>query len=191
MTALTDHLARHLPHLVTHRPDDVVRGYDRAAVLSPDGLYRYALTRPWAAGRWCVWVMLNPSTADGNVDDATIRRCVGFTKTWGYAGLVVVNAFAVRARDPRVMLAHPDPVGPDNDGAIATVLGCGELDLARVMVAWGNTGRHLDRDHAVVDLIAAAGLLPLCLGVTDSGAPRHPLRMRADLAPVEYRGRTR
>ncbi|WP_131822315.1 DUF1643 domain-containing protein, partial [Mycobacteroides chelonae] len=61
------------------------------AVISADGLYRYELHRSWRAGPVVEFIMLNPSTADAEVDDATIRRCIGFAKQWGYGALVVRN----------------------------------------------------------------------------------------------------
>jgi hypothetical protein len=75
-------------------------GHDRAACPVCE-VYRYELRRVWDAqlGLAC-WVMLNPSTADANEDDPTIRRCVNFARTWGYGGIVVRNLFALRATDP-------------------------------------------------------------------------------------------
>lgn len=57
-----------------------------AAVLSPCGLYRYRLERSWGAGPRICWVMLNPSTADADTDDPTIRRCVRFSRDAGFDG---------------------------------------------------------------------------------------------------------
>jgi hypothetical protein len=48
----------------------------RSATISDCGRYRYALGRRWDDGPTACWVMLNPSTADADVDDPTIRRCV-------------------------------------------------------------------------------------------------------------------
>jgi len=94
----------------TRRPRTVERVV-RSAVLSDCGTYRYSLTRRWSPGPLLGWVMLNPSRADALVDDPTIRRCVGFARRWGFAGIVVRNLYALRATDPRELSRHPAPVG--------------------------------------------------------------------------------
>ena len=64
----------------------------RSAVLSDCGNYRYQLHRTWDESLpKCMFMMLNPSTADADIDDNTIRRCIGFAKLWGYGGLMVGN----------------------------------------------------------------------------------------------------
>jgi len=61
------------------------------------GDYRYHLWRTWDETRpRLLWVMLNPSTADGETDDPTVRRCIGFSKGWGYGSIEIVNLFAYR-----------------------------------------------------------------------------------------------
>lgn len=111
----------------------------KGAAISPCGRYRYLLWREWRGThdrknwRWqgfkdgagadvgepksCLFVMLNPSTADGDRDDPTIRRCVAFAKAWKFERLEVVNLFAFRATNPRDLLAldhDADPVGFSN-----------------------------------------------------------------------------
>ncbi|OHE90058.1 MAG: hypothetical protein A2213_00065, partial [Lysobacterales bacterium RIFOXYA1_FULL_68_6] len=148
-------------------------GYvDKAAELSPCGLYRYTLRRTWDRSvSAVVFVGLNPSTADAERDDPTLRRCVSFARAWGYGGVVMVNLFAFRATDPKDMKRARDPVGVFNDGYIseqAQAAGC-------VVAVWGAGGRHLNRDLAVMRLLRACGVKPLCLGTTNDGSPRHPL----------------
>lgn len=76
----------------------------KGAVISQDQLYRYLLWRRWGTGPVVTWLMCNPSTADATVDDATIRKCTGFAKRWGFDGIHVINLFALRSRDPLALL---------------------------------------------------------------------------------------
>jgi hypothetical protein len=98
-----------------------------SAIMSPCGTYRYALSRNLETPRLfnavtqrCLFVMLNPSTADASTDDATIRRCKAYASSWSYHVLDVVNLFALRSTDPTALREHTDPVGPDNDSHIRT-----------------------------------------------------------------------
>ena len=85
------------------------------AVLSPCGVYRYLLTRRLGRGaKVATFIMLNPSRADAEKDDATIRKCMGFASRWDCARLQVVNLFALRAADPAALRGVDDPVGPEN-----------------------------------------------------------------------------
>lgn len=159
------------------QPDLFMR---RDAVISRCGLYRYSLTREWDASlpKAC-FIGLNPSTADALEDDATVRRCIGFAKTWGMGGLIMVNLFAFRATQPADMLKAVDPVGPSNDAWIRR-----ETERAGIVIAaWGNDGGHLDRDKAVM---AALTVKLTAIGRTQSGAPRHPLYMAATAQPMPY-----
>ena len=107
----------------------------RAATISACTKYRYSLRRTWQeGGRVVCFIMLNPSTADADIDDPTIRRCVGFGKSWGYDALEVVNLFAWRETEPKFLITPSDPIGPDNDGAILEASGRAEL----VVCAWGS-----------------------------------------------------
>lgn len=147
-----------------------------AAVFDPTGRYRYRLERYWGSGPCVAFVMLNPNTADATHDDPTIRRCVGFARRWGFGRLVVVNLFAYRARHPRALRTVRDPVGPDADRHLVAAA----AEAHRVVAAWGNHGQWRGRDEAALALLGA----PLCLGLTNSGAPRHPLYLPADTSPV-------
>ncbi len=156
---------------------------ERTAIIDPTGRYRYRLGRVWdpLIPRLCCFVMLNPSTANAEVDDPTIRRCIGFAKSWGFGALEVVNLFAYRATDPRELKRVHGPVGPENDYHIASVISDPRCEL--VVAAWGNDGgrtpadRHFRENHCRD---------AKCLGKTKAGYPRHPLYVpsSAELVPL-------
>lgn len=152
-------------------------------LLSADRSYRYTLARRTGFGdTTCLFVMLNPSTADEFVDDATIRRCMGFARAWGYGWLHVANLFAFRATDPQTMkAAYPEPseVAVRN---IETIMS-GAHEASRVVAAWGNHGAFMDRGATV--LAALAGIGPVwCLGMTKAGQPKHPLYVPRATEPI-------
>lgn len=158
---------------------DLPEGLQATAQFSDDGVYRYSLTRRWAAeGPQCLILMLNPSTADETEDDATVRRCAGFARRLDSSGLCIANLYALRATDPRRLWTSPDPVGPDNDAHLAQAIETAISSGGRIIAAWGAHGRA-DRVQVVLDLVGAGAQL-WCLGVTKGGAPRHPLYLRSD-----------
>lgn len=153
-----------------------------AADISSCGQYRYTLRRDLPSAnkelKQILWVMLNPSTADATNDDPTIRRCVGFSTAWGFAEMVVVNLYAYRATDPKVLWSIPDPVGPDNDDYIREYSMCSDMTLC----AWGKPGP--DRGRA----LHVRGLIPNAhyLRMNKSGHPGHPLYLPKELTPKEW-----
>lgn len=151
------------------------------ATFSEDRVYRYTLRRTWDHGKgFCAFVGLNPSTADETNDDPTIRRCVGFARSWGYGGIMMLNLFAYRATDPRELLRLGGSlidraVGPDNNGFLTVMT---ELVACREIVCcWGAWPHINGRDKEVLALLS---MRPKCLGLTQKGFPRHPLYVRAD-----------
>lgn len=152
------------------------------AVFSPCRAYRYELRRVWDPSLPTVgWIMLNPSTATETVNDPTVRRCIGFTRDWGYGGLTVRNIFALRSTDPKALKGHPDPVGPDNDEHLAR--GAASED-AWTICAWGAHGSLNGRDREVMDLLSESGAVVHHLGLTKLGAPRHPLYLPRTAEPT-------
>ena len=151
------------------------------AAFSRDRRYRYRLWRRWDRSRPSIaFCMLNPSTADARRDDPTIRRCIGFARSWGYGGIEVVNIFALRATDPRDLRSARDPVGPRNDAFMLRAAA-----ESPVVIAWGVHGALRDRERAALELFGARSRL-LALGRTRSGAPRHPLYLRRDAEAAPY-----
>lgn len=142
------------------------------AVYSECERYRYLLTREWAPDQGRVlFVMLNPSTATEVQNDPTVERCERRARALGFGAFRVCNIFAWRDTDPAQMRRAADPIGPENDAAIAG--SCPWAD--RIICAWGAHGAHLDRGPAVEALIRATGQPLYHLGLTKAGHPRHPL----------------
>lgn len=141
------------------------------AVMSACGLYRYRLWRdlgPGGAGT-VLFVLLNPSTADSEQDDPTVRRCVGFAKSWGFARAELVNLFAFRSTSPNALATAVDPVGPENDFHLQDAARAAH----RVVAAWGAHGTLDGRGDVVRGMLAP--FQPLTFGLTKNGQPRHPL----------------
>ena len=152
------------------------------AVYSDCERYRYSLTRVWRCeGPRVLFVMLNPSTATEIQNDPTVERCERRARSLGFGGFAVANIFAFRATDPKVMRAAIDPIGPGNDVAL--------LDLAQtaqIICAWGTHGEHLDRGHRVEMMLRQTGCALNHLGLTQSGAPKHPLYIGYDQQPQPW-----
>ena len=158
------------------------------AYFSQDEKYRYRLERKLIPGLLdnqngtILFIMLNPSTADAFKPDPTITRCLGFTKKWGFNHLIVVNLFALRSTDPKVLKKDLNPVGEFNDRIISESLR--QVDF--VVCAWGNHGSYQNRSKLVLENINEAKVKPKCFGLTKQGEPLHPLYQRLDsiLEPI-------
>lgn len=151
---------------------------DKGAVISGCGLYRYRLWRRWDDSLPVLpFIMLNPSTADGEEDDHTIRKCVGFAERMNCGGIEIVNLFAFRATKPLDLKLAGWSVGPSNDAHICTVL---RAYGPRVLCAWGvniQCAAGWARVAAVRQLLEEHGGHPVALRLTGNGVPWHPLTL--------------
>ena len=159
--------------------------WNRPCEFSKDLRYRYTLWREFDPllsidSGYVMFIGLNPSTATDEVNDPTIRRCVGFAKAWGYGALCMTNLFAYRATNPRVMQAQTDPIGAENDHWLRQ---CAK-EAAVIVAAWGSKGAHRGRGLSVACLLLEYPLM--CLGLTKEHFPRHPLYAKSNLVPVRY-----
>lgn len=141
--------------------------------------YRYSLDRSWDTGSGkAVFIGLNPSTADAQVDDPTIRRCVGFARAWGCRSMQIVNLFAFCATRPEELKRAALPIGRNNDARITDALADARIGIA----CWGNHGTHQARAEKIrrrhPDLH--------CLGINKSGQPKHPLYIAATQTPFVF-----
>lgn len=158
---------------------------ERDAVISECGKYRYLLRRTWDHAKPRVlFVMLNPSTADASIDDATIRSCIRLSKGLGYGSFEVVNLMAWRATKPDDIPNKPsEAMGPNNPRTIESAVS--RCDV--VICAWGAHPYAERFRGGVLDIIRLYRPAAYCLGKTKSGAPKHPLYIKSG-TPLETYG---
>ena len=150
-----------------------------SSILDEGREFRYSLERTWNSDiDRVLFIMLNPSSAGANVDDATIWRCMSFAARWGKGGIVVGNLFALRSTDPKGLFGHRDPVGPENDGHLERLTG----ECETVVAGWGDSARFAPefqkRQACARDLLQDR---MQCLGTNKDGTPRHPVRQSRNL----------
>jgi len=149
------------------------------ATFSSSRAYRYSLSRIWdKKKKYVLFIGLNPSTANEEVDDPTIRRCGNYAKNWGYGGFMMVNLFAYRTTLTSNLKKVKYPVGKDNDKYIVKLSKKADITVA----AWGNNGNLYSRDKKVLSLIPNL----MCLKVNKSGQPAHPLYLNKNLKLTKF-----
>lgn len=160
----------------------------KSAHVSDCGQYRYHLVRQWNESLPpLVFIMLNPSTADADKDDATIRKCIGFARRLGFGGVEIFNLFAYRTRDPRVLKMNGWLVGAGNDYLTSKRLH--QLEPEYVMAAWGTNAKYRAcraRAGEMLRLVVGCGVQVRALRETVDGFPAHPLMLPYDCTPVSY-----
>lgn len=177
----------------SHDPGGKVRlpllpGMTGGASFSDCGRYRHALQRWWGKknGPYVLWIGMNPSTAEADVDDPTIRRELVHSQKLPVAGYVKVNVCDFRATKPEALRAPG--VVPCSSVNVSTI-----IMLARaahtVVAAWGSM--HVSLQIYVREVernLKNEGVILHCLGTTKSGnAPRHPLYVSYDTPLQEFR----
>lgn len=154
-----------------------------SACFSPCGGYRWWLERRWdPQAPPLLFIGLNPSCADGQRDDPTLRRLQALARSWGYGRLEVLNLFARIAASPAVLRRCIDPVGVENDRWLEQRLRLLPA-VGALWLGWGNGGSWRGRDRAVLERLAPLALPQLVIGLTAQRQPRHPLYARGDAQP--------
>lgn len=163
---------------------EILRTATFSPELGPGYFYRYRLERTWDAARpKLVFIMLNPSIASHLIDDATIRRCMGFARAMGYGGIVVVNMFAWISTNPKELATVADPVGPDNlEHVLAAIQGA-----KQVVAAWGVLKSPLPKQvQTMIGIIREECPRIKCFGMTKDGHPKHPLYLSGETKLVPW-----
>ena len=151
----------------------------KSAKFSPCRAYRYTLWRIWDKSKpYAMFIGLNPSTADEVNDDPTVRRCINYSRDWGYGGLCMTNIFAYRATDPKNMISFPSPIGPRNNFWLKK----SSKKAGIIVAAWGTKGEYKNRGSEVIELIDNLQ----CLRITKDGHPQHPLYLSKNIKPIKF-----
>jgi hypothetical protein len=179
---------------------EVERPMTLSAVISECEDYRPELRRIWDESLPLLVVcMLNPSRADASINDPTVLTLIHFAKLWGYGGLLIVNLYDFRASKPTEMFAAEAPVSKDNYRYIEQAIQYASDNGRKLLAAWGNGPDEMERRNPAMlsqaDWFASRcqGRVELvCLGKTNSGAPKHPMarglhRIPRDQQPITWR----
>ena len=162
-----------------------------SAILSACKAYRYSLSRDICntGGMVIAYIGINPSTADADIDDHTVRKWFGFAERNNAKRFIVGNAFALRSTDVKGLLDSEDPIGVDNDKYLSKIIE--EADL--LVPCWGSRRKTPNALHQrfddILSMLASSGKPVMCLGTTKSGDPKHPLMLpySTELVPYDCR----
>lgn len=159
-----------------------------SAIISPCGTYRYELRRriPCAL-RWvqpALFILFNPSTANAEKDDQTVRKGMGFCKEWFCTDMIFWNLYAFRSRNPKALKTAADPIGPENDTHLRRIMK--EHMDGRIILAWGNmVGPQMQQRVAqVASVLREFNKQVEAIKLNDNGSPTHPVMIGYKNEPV-------
>ena len=159
---------------------DLFNQSDNGALFSEDNNYRFALWRIWDKELPMVmFIGLNPSVANHEKDDPTIRRVKSFAKAWGYGGVYMLNLFTYVTPYPVKLLGHyNDPVCMDDSYLIQYA-----NKSEKIIFAWGSFAEARRRSEHIINLFPGA----YALSVNGNGSPKHPLYVAGNTIPVLFK----
>jgi hypothetical protein len=157
---------------------------NRGASFSYCRKYRYALWRIWDETKPLVmFIGLNPSTANENENDPTIRSVQRISKANGYGGFYMMNCWAYVSTDPEKLRDHRwnELICEWNDNMLTTI----KARCKDVVFAWGSFSivSETGRDKELLEMFPNAK----ALFINKNGSPKHPLFCKSDTKLIEYR----
>lgn len=148
----------------------------RKVKLSIDKKHRLMLSRHWNLNKpSLLYIMFNPSIADDEVDDPTIRRLISFSRTYNYGGFYVANLYTYITPNPKIIDTSVG-IKKNNFKIIKNLTN----KVDDVVYAWGNS---IVEPSELRNLITS----PLCFGKNINGSPKHPLYLSSKSKLIKFR----
>lgn len=160
-----------------------------SAIISACARYRYRLEREMHPsvldlakpgplhGKTIGFIGVNPSTADATLNDATVRKWMGFCHRWGVPRFIVGNVFALRATDVKELATADDAFGPDIGDHMTDLI----IEADVLVPCWGDRAKVSPKLQfafdVLLDALTSSGKPVMCFGLTKGGDPRHPLML--------------
>lgn len=179
---LTDYKGMKKNKIYIEKNFDIVKKERGYAVFSFDKKYRYILGRKWSNKGKCLFILLNPSTADAFKLDPTITRAYNLSKKLGLGELIILNIFAIRGSNPEIIKKVSDPIGPLNNYYIKKYVKKSDL----IILGWGNHGKINNRSKEIIDIIKKVKKEIYVLDINKNGEPKHPLYIKSDIKIKKY-----
>lgn len=142
------------------------------ANFSSDRMYRWWLIRCWDERLPMVATIgVNPSTADAQENDQTIRKDIGFATRHGYGGILKLNLAAFVATNPKVCKRAEDPIGYGNS-PMDMRFTMDSFGVTDVWFCWGRNSWNFPEQTRLVELAFPNAK---CFGLNQDGTPRPTL----------------
>ena len=152
---------------------------DNGASFSIGRKYRYSLWRIWDKEKPLVmFIGLNPSTANANDDDPTIRRVKRFAFDWGFGGVYMMNLFSYVTPYPDELVLTDVSHEIVNDFQLKQVA----KHCSEIIFAWGSFKEAKERAEKINVMFPGAK----ALAINNDGSPKHPLYVAKNITLVNY-----
>lgn len=137
--------------------------------------HRFKLTVLWDRELpRCLYIMFNPSTANTEMCDRTLDRCISLAKENGYGSIAVVNLFSYRTAKVFELKKAEVRNHPDNLKIVRQAIDEAEI----VIAAWGGNIRQKSDFSWVLEQAAKQEKFIYCFGKNKTNTPKHPLYLK-------------
>ena len=152
--------------------------------------YRYCLIGNKKAKKPLIVVGLNPSTADNEKPDPTMRRVISFMESNGYDGFLMINLYPLRTPSPKELKKYgiDKEIHQLNLQKIQSYLK--NISNPNVLLGFGSKILYIpELKKCFKDIVSTCNVYKvnwLCLKKTKAGHPSHPLYLKRNLKLVEF-----